>query len=1451
MKKPSKRQLAALATVYASAQILFWQSNVTAGTKSSEKRQEPVEKSEVSKVNVQSPQTSKSGIVNEPIRITPRFPQGLYFDCLEPYVGSISGKLISINGTSLLGKSDFEIYKLLHSNPENAKTIVYLDSNDVLKSFQVILPSRKIEPITDPISFANSLREQMGLNFNSSNSWTRPGEALDLYARASSDAAYRAALQLPKMDNDVLGKCAANVLTVFDKFGAFSKTKTYLNVTVKNVKELHSFGDFSRTLECALLKDLLLTGRFEECQTITKRMIASTIPDKNDFRKKQTIDDLNWLLAQTLEAQGKNEEALKVVRAQTQVTGDSFDSLITSANLAEMLERLGDYHSASEIWARKFKFLSNNQSMDNRQPLDGVRERCYYLLKMAELFKKSKQIASAEQTLQDAVALYEKSTFDEDRANAEKLVDFFPKPSDLKAELKNLKQGKLQESNLMRAGEFEGLQGSVKASLMKQEEQYALLVKIANTKDFDQIEKNAKILLNELEHQLPDDNYPNREVDLFCGLLQQARELSDKGDFKQSDFILSRLKSYANNNLMGERTIGFVELETAINHDRQKKPGSCWSIALAKLWSKDRPDLPLEQHKSRIFQALSTIYRFAGESKRARLMMNHALTEQINEDSRLAKDEEAAGNIKRDKVLLLLDDASLCADECNLTVSKTRLSEALALCAVASPAKGNESNQFNQIFRSKVAGIVQTWKSKGLSNTDLERSLQDAINITGKGALVEDPSIGDYSRNYYADYATIPCYLAKLKLDDGDIESAFRYSQEALKQCGNVPNYTVLVTSAEIANAHKEYAQAASLYFKSTNTGIINSDPYARQVAQNYALASAVSCAEKATNYDPTELAAIYLNYGTTLESVDNLDSAEKYFRKALVLIPEAEPGHKRLVQRISNLEMRRTALENQKKAKAGNTANTATNNLPMSPQELKQFYKAQALGQLKQVTANTMEADKSENNNRFQEWLNLANLELQAELPDQAFAHATIALERYDDRNNYAGFKTPLLMAASANSLASLGHYTQGESLLKQALRKSEALFGFNSASYYAQLAQLASFYFDQEKTDIGFSTLDRLCDVSPRILEVSSFEGPAESACQTLTRCASRLASKGKGDIAEKILQKMLTNQQKFLDKDDQRIGDLLLALADTAITQKNYDQAEELIIRAAKIHILYVGKYNLHSATGGRYDQLCLAIGRKDRQSIDVRGIGWVSPALLEKLGYVREAKIVKETHRLPSGEMTDEDRWKLSLKEERSRSENLQRAQELHRELCKDQPYGRAAVQMLSRLMYLALIQKNWQVLKESATERCRIYERQPDIQAGRSYGCVIPSERRMDYYVNAAKAEISLGHPEKAKVWAERAASILPQLNCQEYVQIAEIAFDCGDKALAINYLMSGEKCFTEQYQAVFPVRASFLWERLGNPQKAQELRASVEKMRKERDAQTQKMQNSPFARTGI
>ncbi|MDQ5965741.1 MAG: hypothetical protein QG625_1896, partial [Cyanobacteriota bacterium erpe_2018_sw_39hr_WHONDRS-SW48-000098_B_bin.30] len=245
------------------------------------------------------------------------------------------------------------------------------------------------------------------------------------------------------------------------------------------------------------------------------------------------------------------------------------------------------------------------------------------------------------------------------------------------------------------------------------------------------------------------------------------------------------------------------------------------------------------------------------------------------------------------------------------------------------------------------------------------------------------------------------------------------------------------------------------------------------------------------------------------------------------------------------------------------------------------------------------------------------------------------------------------------------------------------------------------------------------------------------------------------------------------------------------------------------------------------------------------------GWVSPALLEKLGYVREAKIVQETHRLPSGEMTDEDRWKLSLKEEQSRSENLQRAQELHRELCKDQPFGRAAVQMLSRLMYLALIQKNWQVLKESATDRCRIYERQPDIQAGRNYGCVIPSERRMDYYVNAAKAEINLGHPEKAKVWAERAASILPQLNCQEYVQIAEIAFDCGDKALAINYLMSGEKCFTEQYQAVFPVRASFLWERLGNPQKAQELRASVEKMRKERDAQTQKMQNSPFARTGI
>ncbi|MBK9205833.1 MAG: hypothetical protein IPL73_26125 [Candidatus Obscuribacter sp.] len=87
MKKPSKRQLAALATVYASAQILFWQSNVTAGTKSSEKRQEPVEKSEVSNVKAQSPQTSKSGIVNQPVRITPRFPR--------PYILIVSSLLLA------------------------------------------------------------------------------------------------------------------------------------------------------------------------------------------------------------------------------------------------------------------------------------------------------------------------------------------------------------------------------------------------------------------------------------------------------------------------------------------------------------------------------------------------------------------------------------------------------------------------------------------------------------------------------------------------------------------------------------------------------------------------------------------------------------------------------------------------------------------------------------------------------------------------------------------------------------------------------------------------------------------------------------------------------------------------------------------------------------------------------------------------------------------------------------------------------------------------------------------------------------------------------------------------------------------------------------------------------------------------------------------------------------
>jgi hypothetical protein len=188
--------------------------------------------------------------------------------------------------------------------------------------------------------------------------------------------------------------------------------------------------------------------------------------------------------------------------------------------------------------------------------------------------------------------------------------------------------------------------------------------------------------------------------------------------------------------------------------------------------------------------------------------------------------------------------------------------------------------------------------------------------------------------------------------------------------------------------------------------------------------------------------------------------------------------------------------------------------------------------------------------------------------------------------------------------------------------------------------------------------------------------------------------------------------------------------------------------------------------------------------------------------------------------------------------------IEQLQTEYRAAIVDAPYGRRAISALDELMDLALKQKDWTLLADSATARCKIYEHTPDENAGRSFICIPPRNHRMDYYRYAVQAYLHLNRESEAQKWLDRAAKNLPEKTYGEYFQLADLELKCKNPSLATNYTEGAENQFTAQYQAINPVGLCQLWKRLGHPERAEVFFKKVQEMRAESDAQTKNAQKS-------
>jgi len=497
---------------------------------------------------------------------------------------------------------------------------------------------------------------------------------------------------------------------------------------------------------------------------------------------------------------------------------------------------------------------------------------------------------------------------------------------------------------------------------------------------------------------------------------------------------------------------------------------------------------------------------------------------------------------------------------------------------------------------------------------------------------------------------------------------------------------------------------------------------------------------------------------------------------------------------------------------------------------------------------------EKAGNPLAAQRYFRLAEMDCEHQLADAAIADARHGLQLYRRSVDSIGFSYGMFFSNSdilesarlAALLVKLGRAKGAEMLIDEVMIATNKAFGSSGSVAAQQVSQLFTFFVAQKRESDALKTLDRLLQFDLRTLEIGQ-----TSPLQRVTECARSLDQSGDAKLALVILNKILVAQKKTFDLDDKRIADTLVEIAQIQGNSNQNEEAEKNLLNAAETYKLYVGPMALTCSLSGaplyKLLELWKKMGRLEEAKTVEAGYWSVSPALLKRLGNEDLAMVISETGKVPNSYIDPcfpFENNRRSFDRHADVPTKIEQLQTEYRAAIVDAPYGRRAISALDELMDLALKQKDWTLLADSATARCKIYEHTPDENAGRSFICIPPRNHRMDYYRYAVQAYLHLNRESEAQKWLDRAAKNLPEKTYGEYFQLADLELKCKNPSLASNYTEGAENQFTAQYQAINPVGLCQLWKRLGHPERAEVFFKKVQEMRAESDAQTKNAQKS-------
>jgi len=1000
--------------------------------------------------------------------------------------------------------------------------------------------------------------------------------------------------------------------------------------------------------------------------------------------------------------------------------------------------------------------------------------------------------------------------------------------------------------------------------LPSEQEQFAIVrqcIDIGQKKDSAHLKNLVWKLLDIYEHRNVEYGFERPSLNLFCTILSQARVLADLSAFDESNKVLDRLK------VLSERectpsSAGFIDVEKALNSElRNKSDSALWaqinqsfSQVYCSLISGGDQANPLMKSIQANFSTqenlrrLAVIYSKAGQLKRAGILLHRAVDAN---DALVAATHEfkdtASVQITHDKIILLLDKARLKALNDNIAVANDEARQAMQLCADTQPFEREQDQfPFEQVYQFKIVELAKLFsRSEKSGSAVLAKDLLEAgLKTIDKAPTISaaDPS---RPRGYDDSQYILKIYLAQLYFKDKNLPEALRLISSVVEKAKQNPHFEVSMMMAEISSASGDFKTAAQYYSKAGEwSQVLNmGNPIVEQAWHREILKRATTCAEKALDLDASEMANLYIRYGTTLES-DSSDASISYYKKAYDLIPDTDTNKVSLLRRIENtkarLQFEKQQMENlaaqklaetkpepivksqtvEKPATAGNTANEAD-----FTADAKKIESAK-----RQIELHKTEARLAESSNapdQWSRWLQLAQTEADAHMPAAAVEHAKKGIAQYERTGISMSPRTLNGVSYIAQSLAQQGDTTDAEILLTIATNRINSIYGSGSPYFAVQMANMANYYMSLKDFARALAFVDKSLESPVRSLELMSSSG---SVIQALNGCQYNATKAGKSDLTLKIWDKIIDALKKGLSPDDQRLIQPLLKRAQLKGTLKDVAGALADRQEALSIKKLYDGE---------------IASKEYERQLL---------PTLLRELGRDKEADLIDVPVEEPKGYVNPSYPFEHNRKVPLPGASPQEQITQLKDELKIAQaqaPYSNRTNHAVSQLLEQALKLKDPQLAHDMASLACTYYEHTNDSYAGVNFGCE-GATPRINSYKSMITADLQLNKTNDAVTSINRAAANMPEVSYYENIELAFLALKCEDVPLSKKLAAQADLLLPyEDYIYNFRSNISDLWTKLGEPERAEKASKLQKEIVRQHDEKFKKMQTSPFARTGI